>query len=108
MEGMYFGLPLILSDVGGTRDLIQNNDIGIIIPNPYKDVAKLDLEELVRLSYDEHPKNTEALAQAMIDFFKNKEKWQKAGKLGREKLLKKYNLEKNIKNYEEIFIEILK
>lgn len=108
MEGMYFELPLILSDVGGARDLIQNNDIGIIIPNPYEDVAKLDLEELVKLSYDEHPKNTEALAQAMIDFFKNKEKWQKAGKLGREKLLQKYTLDKSIKTYEKIFIENIK
>jgi len=108
MEGMYFGLPLILSDVGGARDLIQNNDIGIIIPNPYNDVTELNLERLIEISYDENPKNTQALIDAMINFFKNREKWQKAGKLGREKLLQKYTLDKSIKRYESIFTENLK
>lgn len=108
MEAMYFGLPLILSDVGGARDIIENNDIGIIIKNPYQDVTELDLSKLIRLSYKKTPQNTEELSKAMINFIQNRERWQRAGKKGRDKIIKWYNLDAIIKEYEKVFIRNVK
>jgi glycosyltransferase involved in cell wall biosynthesis len=34
LEGLYFGLPLIMTDVGGAREIIEGEDIGLLIAAP--------------------------------------------------------------------------
>lgn len=47
IEGMGYQLPVIATDVGGTREIIANDDLGILIPkNSVKDLV-LSLERLI-------------------------------------------------------------
>ena len=104
MEAMLYGLPMILTDVGGSREIIEDNDIGIVIPNSYGDIINLNISNFCKLYEEERPSNTDDLKVAMIDFYENREKWKKAGKKGVEKVKNLYNLNYIAKKYESLFI----
>jgi glycosyltransferase involved in cell wall biosynthesis len=108
MEAMFFGLPLILTDVGSSRDIIIDNDIGLIIPNSYGDIVNLNYSNFERLFSEEIPKNKDDLKKAMIEFFENRKKWKKNGEKGIEKLANYYSIDETIKTYEQIFTSVCK
>ncbi|MCD4821008.1 MAG: glycosyltransferase, partial [Methanococcoides sp.] len=108
MEAMYFGLPLILTDVGASRDIIKDNDIGMIIPNSYGDIVNLNCSNLTRYYSEQYPTNTDHLKSVMIDFYERKEEWKMNGKRGIEKLKSYYTIDKTMKKYEDIFTAVYK
>jgi glycosyltransferase involved in cell wall biosynthesis/2-polyprenyl-3-methyl-5-hydroxy-6-metoxy-1,4-benzoquinol methylase/predicted nucleic acid-binding Zn-ribbon protein len=105
MEAMLYGLPMILTDVGGSREIIEDNDIGIVIPNSYGDIINLNSSNFCKLYEEERPANTEDLKAAMIAFYENREKWEEAGKKGIEKVRMRYNLNNIVHQYEALFIK---
>ena len=105
MEAMLYGLPMILTDVGGSREIIEDNEIGIVIPNSYGDIINLNVSNFYKLSEEERPANTDDLKAAMIDFYENREKWKEAGKKGIEKVRMRYNLNNIVRKYEALFIK---
>jgi glycosyltransferase involved in cell wall biosynthesis len=108
-EAMFYKKPMILTDTGGSADVIENNDIGILLENEYGDTINLDSQILDNIGYNQKEfKTAEKLAEAMEQFADNKEYWKKAGEKGREKILKHYNFKDIMKKYEEILVSLLK
>jgi len=107
-EAMFYGKPMILTDTGGAAEIIENNDIGFLLPNEYGEVVNLDCQMLDELAYEQKTyKITDTLVGAMCDFADNKTLWKKAGAQGREKLLAKYDFNNVVKQYEQIFKNVL-
>ncbi len=76
MEYMACGLPVIASDNGGNRELVENNRTGFIVPDG-------DLDDLVNklLWFFDHPSET-----------------KRFGNEGRERLVKNFSTEKMVKS----------
>lgn len=102
-EAMYFGKPMILSDTGGSSAVIENSDIGILVPNEYGSILNLDSKLLDELAYSPRAyKTAPILAAAMVRFASEPEHWHKAGIRGREKVLQRYDFENTMNRYEEV------
>ena len=99
-EAMFYQLPMILTETGGATEVIEDQDVGIIIPNEYGEVANLDLELLNTLSYTpQNYKTTRALTEAMINMIENRQDWHHKAKASRHKVLKSYNVQKVVSAY---------
>ena len=106
-EAMYYKLPMILTSVGGAPEVINQNDIGILIPNEYGDIRNLNSALLDELAYSpRHYQIEKNLVSAMLDFVSNREIWKDKGELGREKILKSYRLADVVKRYSEVIDEV--
>lgn|GEM_PF-710224 len=85
LEYMFFGLPMILTDLGGAGEVIQDSDIGIVIPAPIA-VDKLDNEIIAETGLHPNVKDVDSLAYAMLDILDNYEQWKQKGKMGVQKI----------------------
>ena len=104
MEAVYFELPIIVTDIGSARDIIDGNDIGIIIGNPYEDILALSALDIAKLSLEKNADATE-LKEAMVNIYKNRMHWKEKTKKGKEKIINKFNIANIARNYEEQFIK---
>ena len=86
-EAMYFRLPMILTAVGSTEEVIDGEDIGIVVPPAYDDVMSLRTENLWSVCTNSEPDNLRELVDAMRRFQLEKAAWTKRGSLGREKVI---------------------
>ena len=73
IEAMMMSLPVVATDIRGSREEVVNNETGLLVPL----------------------RNPKALAQAIELLYKDREKTKKMGKAGRKRALKLYN-EKNV------------
>ncbi|KJR42175.1 Glycosyl transferase, group 1 domain protein [Candidatus Magnetoovum chiemensis] len=105
MEAMYCSLPLIVTDIGSARDIIEDNDIGIIINNAYDDIVALNLLSIKNRSKENRANNLEMLKSAMVEMFNNKDIWKQRSTLGKDKIINNFTIEKMLARYEETFIE---
>ena len=106
-EAMFYRKPLILTDTGGASDVIENNDIGILIPNEYGLSDTLELTTLDELAYKPHHyKITGIIADAMLNFADNRHYWMQAGELGRQKIVNNYSLDDVVLQYEAIMTKV--
>jgi len=91
-EAMFYGKPMILTRTGGAPEVIQNNDIGLLIPNEYGEVTNLDSYVLDRIGYEQRRFQTAPyLASAMTQFADNRAYWKERGARGHEKVVKEFN-----------------
>ncbi|WP_459815605.1 glycosyltransferase [Geotalea toluenoxydans] len=107
MEAMYFGLPLILSDTGSARDLIKENDIGIIVPNPYPSINTLNSQRIKMIAYDKRPANLESMVKAMMEMIENPEQWRRKCSNTRNKIIGDLNVEQMAHRYGQLFSKVL-
>lgn len=108
-EAMFHGKPMILSDTGGSREVIEGNDIGLIVANEYGEVTNLNSARLDELAYSRRKYATAPrLARAMVEFADNRQHWAEAGRRGREKILDKYRFENIIGQYVTVLKDVLK
>jgi glycosyltransferase involved in cell wall biosynthesis len=108
-EAMFNGKPMILSDTGGSREVIEGNDIGLIVANEYGEVTNLNSARLDELAYTRRKYATAPrLARAMLEFADNRQHWTEAGQRGREKILEKYRFEHIIGQYVSVLKDVLK
>lgn len=100
LEAMYCGLPLVLSDVGSARTVIEDEDCGIVVPNPFPDLAALTNEVILR-DYTLEPKlaNLGALVAAMTRVVEDLDDWKRRGEVGRKKLLERYTARRMSEQY---------
>jgi glycosyltransferase involved in cell wall biosynthesis len=106
-EAMAAGKPLLLTDTGGAADVIENEDIGILLPTEYGPVTALDSALLDRLAYDTREFRIAAdLAAAMARFADNRAEWAAAGARGAEKLRRRYDLRETVRRHESVMLAV--
>jgi glycosyltransferase involved in cell wall biosynthesis len=106
-EAMFYRKPLILTDTGGASDVIENDDIGILLPTEYPELETLDGAALDALAYAPRDYRLAApLAQAMIRFADERARWARAGEIGRRKIYEHYDFRSIVPQYEELMWQV--
>jgi glycosyltransferase involved in cell wall biosynthesis len=106
-EAMAFGKPLLLTDTGGAAEVIEDEDIGILLPNEYGPVTDLDSALLDRLAYATSEFRVAAdLAAAMARFADNRAHWAAAGAHGAAKLRQRYDLRETVRRHESVMLAV--
>ena len=85
IEGMALGKPIVASSVGGIIDLVKNGDNGILVP----------------------PRDSDALAEAILKLIRNKNLAHELGKNGKAKVYPEYDTLVMIKQIEELYESLL-
>jgi glycosyltransferase involved in cell wall biosynthesis len=107
-EAMFYGKPMILTETGGAPQVINDSDIGLLIPNEYGPVSNLDSFVLDRIGYEQRNFQTAPfLANAMIQFADNKEAWKKKGMAGHHKIVNDYDFSAVTEKYVSVCLEVL-
>jgi glycosyltransferase involved in cell wall biosynthesis len=87
IEAMACELPVVVTDSGGPREIVEDGQTGFIVP----------------------PKDPDALAQAMLRLMSLPEaERRKMGKLGRERAAAQYSLDRIVDQWEALYTEFLK
>ena len=86
MEYMASGLPVVATDIGGTREMITHEENGLLVP----------------------PGNPESFAEAVITLLKNSDLRLKMGAANRIKAQKMFSVERMVREHEELYIRLLK
>jgi len=85
LEAMASGLPVIATNVGGVPEIVLHDKTGILI--------------------DWH--NQTALIKAIEYLIKNHNKRKEMGKLGRERVLSKFSIQKMVSEYENLYKDLI-
>ena len=102
-EAMHYAKPMILTNTGGAAEVIENGDVGILLPTEYPNFLTLDSAELDRLAYSPQPYQlAEPLARAMLDFATRREHWREAGLRGQAKLHERHSFARVLERYRDI------
>jgi len=105
-EAMFYEKPMILSDTGAAAEVIQESDIGLIIPNEYGDILELDGDRLDAMAFHQrHFATSDALVDAMLEMADHRELWRQRGRQGREKVIQNYAFADIVRRYESIFLK---
>jgi len=86
LEAMATAVPVIIADLPGVKELIKDGVNGIIVP----------------------PANPHTLAKAIIEFMENRRKWRVMGQEGRRAAEARFDLNKTVKETEELYQQLLK
>jgi glycosyltransferase involved in cell wall biosynthesis len=104
LEAAYFGLPMILSDTGGARDVLETTDgeapFGIIIPPPIA-VEAVTPQEVDRVGRMEEPPHLQQLTDAMMHIAGDREAWLDRGLAGIDRSAD-FLIEKTVAKYEAV------
>lgn len=79
-EASAIGLPVIATDVGGTRELVEDGVTGYLVS----------------------PKDIQALTDKILDLLTNTDKAKRMGRAGREKMLKEYPWSAMVDSYDKL------
>jgi len=85
LEAMATAKPVVASSVGGIDEAVENGETGLLVP----------------------PKDSTALADAIIFLLEDKEKALEMGKKGRERVEKYFSIDLMIENTKKIYFELL-
>jgi glycosyltransferase involved in cell wall biosynthesis len=86
IEAMAAGLPVVASNVGGLRDLIQSGRTGVLVP----------------------PGNPEALAGALQSLIDNPAGAEAIGRAARHEVQQRYSFERMIASFEDLYLSGLR
>ncbi len=106
-EALFFGLPLILTDVGGAKEVLGKPGIGLLVRNSFGEITSLTNENLGTFTREESPSNLEELIQAMEDVLTRPEYWQDFSKKRRQLVEERYSLEIAVKKTMDVFRQFL-
>lgn len=85
LEAMACRKPIIATDVGGNREVIGNNEAGILVPSD----------------------SVEALVSAMLELFTNKNKATELGNAGFKRVDRIFSLSHMVRKYEQVYERLL-
>jgi glycosyltransferase involved in cell wall biosynthesis len=86
LEASATGLPIVATDVGGNREVVQDGRSGILVP----------------------PKDSESLADAMISLMAlSPEERERIGIIGRQYIEAQYSLDRVVDTWESLYRELL-
>jgi glycosyltransferase involved in cell wall biosynthesis len=84
LEYMAAGLPVISTDVGGSREAVINGETGILVP----------------------PRCSKELADAIVYFANNTEARRRFGAAGRRRVSREFSLDTCVECYDQLFLAI--
>lgn len=85
IEGMAYGVPPIVTDSGGSPELVENNISGIVIP----------------------PQSPDAIVEAILFLYRNPEKARQMGEAARERIRTAFNIQDTIDKTYALYRELL-
>ncbi len=104
LEAAWFGVPQILSDTGGARDLLELDDgttpFGIIVKPPIE-AGAVTPEEVDRIGRLERPSHVDDVAAAMASIAANREQWIDRGLAGIDRA-EAFHIERTVDRYEQL------
>lgn len=86
LEAMALGKPVIATAVGGNRELVLHGETGVLVP----------------------PRDSKALAEAIIDLIQHPEKVANMGQKTRERVMNQFSLDNMVRQYESLYENIIK
>jgi glycosyltransferase involved in cell wall biosynthesis len=81
LEAMALGKPVVITDIGGNKELVEHGKTGFLIP----------------------PKNPKVLAETIINCLKQPDRARQIGDQARQKILTHFSLESMVHNYEALY-----
>ncbi|MDH3271937.1 MAG: glycosyltransferase [Gemmatimonadota bacterium] len=76
-EALWVGLPVVLSDVGGSAELVGSaSERGLLIPNPSGDPLEVTQASVTRPPVNAWRENVESLARALGTIAEGREAWR--------------------------------
>lgn len=106
-EALYFGLPLVLTDVGGAREVINVSDMGILVSNAFGHIVNLIGENLGQYTQEEYPSNLDQFVAGMKDILDRPDYWQNFALKRREFVLHNCDVALQVRQTEKVFQEIM-
>ncbi len=85
-EAAHFGLPMILTGIGGALDVVQDNDCGILIPPHAKTLKGLGETAVFDLGMRREPPNLPQLVAAMRQMIVDYDTWSDRGYIGQARI----------------------
>ena len=85
LEAMALGKPVVATEVGGNTELVEPGVTGLLVP----------------------PGDPQALAQAVLGLLEDPQRCQAMGERGREVVRSRFSLEGMVKNYQDLYEEVL-
>lgn len=104
-EAMMLGKPMILTDIGGARDAIDNNDIGILVSHTFKNKQDINMNDVIeKFTKNEfYFDNVQETMDAIEDMYQNKDVWKQKGLLGKDKIKNIFNVKRVQNEYFEVY-----
>ena len=84
LESMAFGLPMVVTNVGGNAEAVIHRSSGLVVP----------------------PKSPEGLGKALLSLASDKGKQRKYGRRAKNIVQQKFSVEKCVEKYEKIYDEV--
>lgn len=81
LEGMAAGLPMVVTDVGGNKEAVVNNQTGYVVP----------------------AKDPQLLAQAILNLYQDNQKSMVFGQAGRKRAIEHFSLEACVAAYVKLY-----
>ncbi len=81
LEAMALGKPVVASDVGGNRELVEDGKTGLLVPI----------------------RNPQALADAILTYLRQPDWARSMGQRSREMVLTQFSLERMVREYEQLY-----
>ena len=85
LEAMSVGLPIVATSVGGNPEIVQEPDTGLLVPSA----------------------NAALLSDAICQMCSQPQKWLAMGQAARERVEQHFNVRSMIKDYENLYYQIL-
>ena len=85
LEAMAAGLPIVATDVGGNREVVEDGLTGCLVPS----------------------RDPQALAAAILRLCSNREEAREMGKRGRQRAAQYFSIDSMVKAYEELYCNLL-
>jgi glycosyltransferase involved in cell wall biosynthesis len=82
LEAMAMGLPLIVTDVGGSSEMVIDGENGLLVP----------------------PKNAQKLAEAIVRLARDAQLRQRLGQAGYRRVQERFTLETCVSQYEKLYM----
>ena len=86
LEAMALGKPVVATDVGGNREVVQHGETGLLVP----------------------AKNSQALAEAIITLIRNPKLAQAMGQRGKERAFTQFDMKSMVHKYESLYGDALR
>jgi glycosyltransferase involved in cell wall biosynthesis len=97
MEAMAAGVPVVATDISGTRDLVVHGETGYLIPTRGRAAQSATVNETV----------ARGLAKYTNDLLNNREKALRMGEAGRQRMLEHFSVPHMVAQYAALYRRLL-